>query len=157
MNPDIVFEKNLIILQYVIFKKNLNQLKKWPWNSWKGFRNCNADAFVWSNTFVNPLKQNGLAYPISKDKPISNFRGVEWYFLSPNFNRTFCKQTVKFLIMHCLPLSYKKDAMLIWIIIKQNKNIDIWAPTWDFQQCSMCDQQSLRSACAYAQSDQSLC
>ena len=29
--------------------------------------------------------------------------------------------------------------------------------TWDFQQCGMCDQQSLRSACAYAQSDQSLC
>ena len=33
----------------------------------------------------------------------------------------------------------------------------IWAATWDFQQCGMCDQQSLRSACAYAQSDQSLC
>ena len=29
--------------------------------------------------------------------------------------------------------------------------------TWDFQQCGMCDQQSLRSAWAYAQSDQSLC
>ena len=28
---------------------------------------------------------------------------------------------------------------------------------WDFQQCGMCDQQSLGSACAYAQSDQSLC
>ena len=27
----------------------------------------------------------------------------------------------------------------------------------DFQQCGMCDQQSLRSACAYAQSDHSLC
>ena len=26
-----------------------------------------------------------------------------------------------------------------------------------FQQCGMCNQQSLRSACAYAQSDQSLC
>ena len=26
-----------------------------------------------------------------------------------------------------------------------------------FQQCSICDQQSLRSACAYAQSGQSLC
>ena len=25
------------------------------------------------------------------------------------------------------------------------------------QQCGMCDQQSLRSACAYAQSDQNLC
>ena len=29
--------------------------------------------------------------------------------------------------------------------------------TCDFQKCGMCDQQSLRSACAYAQSDQSLC
>ena len=27
----------------------------------------------------------------------------------------------------------------------------------DFQQCGMCDQQSLKTACAYAQSDQSLC
>ena len=33
----------------------------------------------------------------------------------------------------------------------------IWAAAWDFQQCDMCNQQSLRSACAYAQSDQSLC
>ena len=32
-----------------------------------------------------------------------------------------------------------------------------WVSTWDFQQCGMCNQQSLRSACAYAQSDQSLC
>ena len=28
--------------------------------------------------------------------------------------------------------------------------------TWDFQQCGMCDQQSLRTACVYVQSDQSL-
>ena len=33
----------------------------------------------------------------------------------------------------------------------------IWAATWDFQQCGMCDQQRFRPACAYAQSDQSLC
>ena len=33
----------------------------------------------------------------------------------------------------------------------------IWASAWDFQHFGMCDQQSLRSACAYAQSDQSLC
>ena len=33
----------------------------------------------------------------------------------------------------------------------------IWANACDFQQCGMCDQQRLRSACAYAQSDQSLC
>ena len=34
--------------------------------------------------------------------------------------------------------------------------VDIWAATSDFQQCGMCDQQRLRPACAYAQSDQSL-
>ena len=32
-----------------------------------------------------------------------------------------------------------------------------WAMTWDFQQCGRCDQRRLRPACAYAQSDQSLC
>ena len=32
-----------------------------------------------------------------------------------------------------------------------------WAMALDFQQCGMCDQQSLRSACAYVQSDQSPC
>ena len=31
-----------------------------------------------------------------------------------------------------------------------------WARAWDFQQCGMCDQQNLRSAWAYTQSDQSL-
>ena len=32
-----------------------------------------------------------------------------------------------------------------------------WANTRGIQQCGMCDQQRLRPACAYAQSDQSLC
>ena len=32
----------------------------------------------------------------------------------------------------------------------------LWAVAWDFQQCDMCNQQSLRSACTYMQSDQSL-
>ena len=43
--------------------------------------------------------------------------------------------------------------------------IVLWGPivyfnrtvAWDFQPCGMCDQQSLRSACTYAQSDQRLC
>ena len=33
----------------------------------------------------------------------------------------------------------------------------ILTATWVFQQCGMCDQQRFRSACAYAQSDQSRC
>ena len=32
-----------------------------------------------------------------------------------------------------------------------------WAAIWDFQQCGTCEYQRLRPACAYAQSDQSLC
>ena len=36
----------------------------------------------------------------------------------------------------------------IYYILSQCKQ------TWDFQQCGLCDQQSLRSACSYAQSDQ---
>ena len=32
-----------------------------------------------------------------------------------------------------------------------------WASAWDFQQCGKCDQQSLRSGCACAQSYHSLC
>ena len=32
-----------------------------------------------------------------------------------------------------------------------------WAATWDFQQCGRCTQQRLWPACAYAQSDQSIC
>ena len=31
-----------------------------------------------------------------------------------------------------------------------------WVATWDFQQCGMCDQQRLRTTCAYAQSDKPL-
>ena len=38
----------------------------------------------------------------------------------------------------------------------ENNYSNKWAVTWDFQQCDMCEQQSLGSACAYAQSDQSL-
>ena len=37
------------------------------------------------------------------------------------------------------------------------KILIIWAAAWDFQQCGMCDQRNLRPACAYVQSDQSLC
>ena len=33
----------------------------------------------------------------------------------------------------------------------------IWVSAWDFQQFGMCDQQRLKPACAYVQSDQSLC
>ena len=58
--------------------------------------------------------------------------------------------------------------ILQWGVIIENSSVDIdifiqyllkakiIEPVHE-QQCGMCDQQSLRSACAYAQSDQSLC
>ena len=51
-----------------------------------------------------------------------------------------------------IPLSF----FLLRVFIL-NTMFMIWAATWDFQQIGMCDQQSLRSACADAQSDQILC
>ena len=44
------------------------------------------------------------------------------FFFFPNFNRTFCKQdpdhtayVVSDLGLHCLPMSHKKDARIIWV------------------------------------------
>ena len=45
-------------------------------------------------------------------------------------------------------LPFKWCSVLIFIHLSRDMR---------FQKCGMCDQQSLRSACAYAQSDPSLC
>ena len=42
-------------------------------------------------------------------------------------------------------------------IVRNHMSRIKWAMTCDFQHLGMCDQLSLRYACAYAQSDQSLC
>ena len=52
--------------------------------------------------------------------------------------------------------SFSPVAAHMWGKIRSHI-CDIWGATCDFQQCGMCDQQRLRPACAYAQSDQSLC
>ena len=51
---------------------------------------------------------------------------------------------------HVLSIS----CQLIWELTNDHR---VYAVTIDFQQCGMCDQQSLRSVYAYAQSDQSPC
>ena len=43
------------------------------------------------------------------------------------------------------------------LICTMNYSKMTWAVTCDFQHCGICDQQSLKSAYAYAQSDQSIC
>ena len=51
--------------------------------------------------------------------------------------------------VYCMKIRWKEALVYIKEVL--------WAMTWDFQQCGMCDQQRLRPACAYAQTDQSLC
>ena len=78
----------------------------------------------------HPFKPNWLAYPYHLDEPISILGvlvGCCCFSQTSNFNTAFCKQTVKTLIrrrthnaasdlsLHCLPMSYKKDARLTWI------------------------------------------
>ena len=58
--------------------------------------------------------------------------------------------------------SQTHGTVLRRFMLKLNKNylkniLGWFSIAWDFQQCGMYDQQSLCSACAYAQSDQSLC
>ena len=55
---------------------------------------------------------------------------------------------------------YKKtisELLCLSSDLKVHHFCTILASVWDYQQCGTCDQQSLRSACAYVQSDQSLC
>ena len=56
-----------------------------------------------------------------------------------------------------LDRSTESWQMRWWCLMAYGLRDIIWASAWDFQQCGMCDHQSLRSAWAYAQSDQSLC
>ena len=66
------------------------------------------------------------------------------------------------LVLGCPHYQTMWTGSLINLIWNENKVLlnmqhHNWATTWDFQQCGMCDQPRLRAACAYAQSDQSLC
>ena len=69
-----------------------------------------------------------MSHSYQLDQSISNLRVVGWYYHShSNSNRRFCKQTVEGdpdqtphsvasdLGLHCLPMSYKKDARLILV------------------------------------------
>ena len=72
---------------------------------------------------------------------------------SITFTRALAKRTIvtkgaRYITAQKWEINYFKIEIISFII---------WASAWDLQQCDMCDQQSLRSACAYAQSDQRLC
>ena len=76
--------------------------------------------------YLSPFKPNGNSHFYQLVQSISNFRVVGWYF---SFLFKFQKnlllansgepdQTPQFaasdLVLHCLPMSHKKDARIIW-------------------------------------------
>ena len=66
---------------------------------------------------------------ISKMSPFPILRVFDGIFIFfPNFNRTFCKQTedpdaVSYLGLHCLLLSHRKDARLMWVVKLMDKKV----------------------------------
>ena len=83
--------------------------------------------------FAIPFKPNGIADPNQKNEPISNFSCVAWYFsLYSNVNCTFKfvsgdrdqtpRSAASNQALHCLHMSHKSDARLIWVYIKDGFN-----------------------------------
>ena len=68
-------------------------------------------------------------------------------------------QNVKLLEISCHGSNFVLMLMWKWLKVKEmmTTSINIMSRDMRFQQCGRCDQQRLRPACAYAQSDQSLC
>ena len=86
----------------------------------------------WSNicnSFLNSFMPNVFSHPYQLDESISNFRVVGWYdsFLFKFYKKLLFAnsgephKTPHFaasdLVLHCLPMSHKKNARLIWVKI----------------------------------------
>ena len=74
---------------------------------------------------INPIKPNGIPHSYHLDQSISVLRVVGWYFsVWFKFYKNISKQwrpcwtphsAAPDLGLHCLPMSHKKDAGLIWV------------------------------------------
>ena len=118
---------------------------------------------IWSLQLLPSLRHYTEEHP-----PIHRLRRILLHLIVTSFTR---KTTLHRLTPWMTPFSsdVSYHTLQLWIIVRYITvcyrwlyrrdvlELLIWASAWDFQQCGMCDQQSLRSACAYAQSDQSLC
>ena len=62
--------------------------------------------------FISALRVDGWKF--SFFFLIILFHNIIFHFYS-NFDRIFCKQTVETPVLHCLSMSHKRDAGLIWV------------------------------------------
>ena len=112
-----------------------------------------------------------LIHPVSPKSHPGAWQATEWkfcsicfiFFICENINKVWYKKSLK---LTCYQLDHRVKILHALCSTHHSRQFDMpndhvqkdkWAATWDFQQCGMCDQQSLRSACAYAQYDESLC
>ena len=131
----------------------------------KIFQNCTLNIFVYLNLWLDLIMSacafiRGIMYQIlvcwlkymSAIIHYWNQRTL-CYELWDKTNSSTMTNVLKF---RTLFLSLFSNKMLVDKAGIHKMLVKIWAVIWDFQQCGMCDQQSLRSACAYTQSDQIL-
>ena len=77
---------------------------------------------------------------------------IRYFFQCDCELRSILQEVIMTFVSRLIP--FFPQLNFVWIRTKEQW--ENWASAWEFQQFCMCDQQSLRSACAYAQSDQSL-
>ena len=111
----------------------------WKWNNLISLR---PNYFFFYRIFKNGGQRGVSSEPLTPPPP-----------LDPPLMR----RCLKWMPMSTF-LSYSTSIRYNYHLYGYNvSSVSLWAISWDFQQCGMCDQQRLRPACAYAQSDQSLC
>ena len=127
----------------------------WSQTPKKGFLASRPNLFEKCMAKTNNMKH----VPISACKIIKSDKGFDCppylviWFLQSDFEysgQTGQVHMLNWTFVGCT--CYVVSFVMYWL--KKKKK---WAMTLDFQQCGMWDQRRLRPACAYAQSDQSLC
>ena len=148
-----------LIKIYNILKNNILTCFCWASvESWLLWRYASRSSLLYSGfryTMELPLQQYKIQLYTFRVQGLAFFLpwfpDYRWCYM-PNI-KTLCQE--RFMLWQRTSKDYCSSpwagTMLRWAIKY------IGATTCNFQKCEMCDQQSLRSAWAYAQSDQRLC
>ena len=117
------------------------------------------------------LKRTPVGNELGIDKPFLEFEWTKLINLSDLFAMAVILATWAFQLslleistskylalmtapVHTINTALEEVTLITWHLEWLNS---MWAMTWDFQKCGICDQQRLRSACAFVQTDQSIC
>ena len=139
-----------------LYYYDINQvISYWPsWMSGVSFigqkpKTLGQYSWHWTWNWTN-RKSHDLLHNISFVDNDMLLKYKIYFYLQNNFSMWHCSIKVT---MHPQNLI---SSSALYYTAPWNMQYSKWATAWDFQQCGMSDNSSLRSACIYAQSDQSL-